>query len=79
MLMSFMYIIKVVGMVIGSGVIEVLVKLKFCDENKYEYHIGMLLDRIGVDGKLSKLDYGDNPLKFISCWLYSYSVRNNEQ
>ena len=53
--------------------------IKFCDENKYEYHIGMLIDRIGVDGKLSKLDYGDNPFEVYPHVGYvSYSVRNNE-
>ncbi len=53
--------------------------IKFCDENKYEYHIGMLIDRIGVDGKLSKLDYGDNPFEVYPHVGYvAYSVRNNE-
>ena len=53
--------------------------IKFCDENKYEYNIGMLIDRIGVDGKLSKLDYGDNPFEVYPHVGYvAYSVRNNE-
>ena len=53
--------------------------IKYCDENKYEYHLGVLLDRIGVDGKLSKLDYGDDPFKVYPHVGYvAYSVRNNE-
>ena len=46
--------------------------IKFCDENKYEYHIGMLLDRIGVDGISVNWITEIIPSKFILMLVMSY-------
>jgi len=53
--------------------------IKFCEDNKYDFNLGKLVDRFGVDGKLSDFEYGDNLFEiFPNVGNLSHRIRGND-